>query len=116
MPALLEKMKPDVMHVTSPGFLVIPCLIYARFFRVPLLLSYHTHLPLYARSYLGWIPGIEALSWAVLRYVHNQADLTLCTSPQMMDQFKENGIDRVDVWRKGVDVEVRTCEMLTSRR
>lgn len=104
--AMIERMKPDVMHVTSPGFLVLPALFYARFFRVPLLFSYHTHLPLYGRTYLGWIPGIEAMSWAVLRYAHNKADLNLCTSPQMEQQLKENGIERVDVWRKGIDVEV----------
>lgn len=100
-------MKPDLIHVTSPGFLVLPSLLYARFLRIPLVISYHTHLPLYARSYLGWIPGIEALSWAAIRATHNTADMTLCTSPQMEQQMTEAGIERVGVWRKGVDVEVR---------
>lgn len=104
--ALLENMKPDVLHVTSPGFLILPVLAYARIYRIPLLISYHTHLPLYARSYLGWIPGIEALSWLTLRFVHNKADLTLCTSPQMQQEMRENGVERVDVWRKGIDTEV----------
>ncbi|CAB1101644.1 GT4 [Ectocarpus sp. CCAP 1310/34] len=103
--AMIDRMKPDIIHVTSPGFLVLPSLFYARFFRVPMLFSYHTHLPLYGRTYLGWIPGIEAMSWAVLRYAHNKADLTLCTSPQMQQQLEANGIERVDVWRKGIDVE-----------
>ncbi|CAN0395301.1 unnamed protein product, partial [Ectocarpus sp. 8 AP-2014] len=103
--ALIDRMKPDIIHVTSPGFLVLPSLFYARFFRVPMLFSYHTHLPLYGRTYLGWIPGIEAMSWATLRYAHNKADLTLCTSPQMQQQLEDNGIERVDVWRKGIDVE-----------
>eukprot|EP00903_Cladosiphon_okamuranus_P006500 g6355.t1 len=102
---LIDKMRPDIMHVTSPGFLVLPSLFYARFFRIPLLFSYHTHLPLYGRTYLGWIPGVEAMSWALLRYAHNKADLTLCTSPQMEQQLTENGVERVDVWRKGIDVE-----------
>lgn len=104
--AMIDKMKPDIMHVTTPGFLVLPSLFYARFFRVPVLFSYHTHLPLYGRTYLGWIPGVEAICWALLRYAHNKADLTLCTSPQMQQQLQENGIERVDVWRKGIDVEV----------
>lgn len=110
--AMIDKMKPDIMHVTSPGFLVLPSLFYARFFRVPVLFSYHTHLPLYGRTYLGWIPGVEAMSWALLRYAHNKADLTLCTSPQMEQQLKENGIERVDVWRKGIDVEVSVLCLL----
>lgn len=104
--AMLEKMKPDLMHVTSPGFIMLPAMAYARIFRIPLLFSYHTHLPHYARTYLGWIPGIEQFSWAALRWAHNKADLSLCTSPQMMEQMRDNGIERVDVWRKGIDVEV----------
>ena len=104
---LMENLQPDILHVTSPGFLALPSLFYARYFRVPLLFSYHTHLPLYGRTYMGWLPGIEALSWALLRYAHNKADLTLCTSPQVQQQMKENGVERVEVWRKGIDVEVR---------
>eukprot|EP00904_Undaria_pinnatifida_P010657 jgi/Undpi1/6721/HiC_scaffold_20.g09200.m1 len=113
---MIENLKPDILHVTSPAFLAIPSLFYARYFRIPLLFSYHTHLPLYGRTYLGWIPGIEAMSWALIRYVHNKADLTLCTSPQVLNQMKENGVERVEVWRKGIDVErfnpdFKTAEM-----
>ncbi|CAM9491802.1 unnamed protein product [Discosporangium mesarthrocarpum] len=102
---LLDKMKPDLIHVTSPGFLCMAALMYARIFRIPILFSYHTHLPLYGRSYLGWLPFVEDASWGLLRYFHNRADLTLCTSPQMQAELTEQGVERVDVWRKGIDVE-----------
>ncbi|CAM9238517.1 unnamed protein product [Choristocarpus tenellus] len=102
---LLKRMKPDIIHVTSPGFFVLTSLLYARLMRVPLVLSYHTHLPLYARSYMGWIPFIEDAAWSILRMAHNRADLTLCTSPQMKAELETQGIERVDVWRKGIDVE-----------
>ena len=67
------------------------------------MLSYHTHLPLYGRNYLGFIPFIEEIAWAALRYCHSRADLTLVTSPQMKEEMEANGIPRVDVWRKGID-------------
>lgn len=67
------------------------------------MLSYHTHLPLYGRNYLGFIPYIEELAWAALRYCHSRADLTLVTSPQMKEEMEANGIPRVEVWRKGID-------------
>jgi sulfoquinovosyltransferase len=72
---------------------------------IPLVMSYHTHLPSYAVNYLGFIPGIEKFAWELLRWAHSRADLTLVTSPQMKKQLTAEGIPRVDVWRKGIDTE-----------
>lgn len=69
----------------------------------PPVLSYHTHLPLYGRNYLGFIPGIEEFSWGLIRFAHSRADLTLVTSPQMKEEMEANGVPRVEVWRKGID-------------
>ena len=102
---ILEKFKPDLIHVTSPGFLVFTAIFYARVMCVPLVMSYHTHLPAYADNYMSFMPGARNISWKLLRWVHSRADLTLVTSPQMRDELVENGIPRVDVWRKGIDTE-----------
>jgi len=99
----IDTLKPDLIHVTSPGFLVYAGILYSRIMRIPLVLSYHTHLPLYGRNYLNFIPQIEEISWTLIRWVHSRADLTLVTSPQIKEEFKANGISRVDVWRKGID-------------
>ena len=100
---MMERKRPDLIHVTSPGFMLFAGLFYARVMRIPLLLSYHTHLPLYGRNYMGYIPGIEEFAWALIRFAHTRADLTLVTSPQMKEEMEANGIPRVDVWRKGID-------------
>merc|ERR1719183_270519 len=102
---MLEKFKPDLIHVTSPGFMVLAALFYSRVMRIPLLISYHTHLPSYGKNYLGFIPKIEDFAWFLTRFVHTRADLTLVTSPQMRDELTSNGVPRVDVWRKGIDTE-----------
>ena len=83
--------------------MVYAALFYARVMRIPLLISYHTHLPSYARNYFSFFPYPEELAWTLLRWVHSRADLTLCTSPQMKEELVENGIPRVEVWRKGID-------------
>lgn len=44
---IIEQMKPDLIHVTSPGFLLFAAMFYARVMKVPLVMSYHTHLPSY---------------------------------------------------------------------
>jgi sulfoquinovosyltransferase len=102
---IMDRLKPDLIHVTSPGFVVLAAIFYARTMCVPLVMSYHTHLPSYAINYLGFIPGIEKLAWELLRFAHTRADLTLVTSPQIQQELMDNGIPRVDVWRKGIDTE-----------
>ncbi|KAL7556366.1 hypothetical protein ACA910_006292 [Epithemia clementina (nom. ined.)] len=102
---ILERFRPDLIHVTSPGFLLFSAIFYARVMCVPLVISYHTHLPVYASNYMGFIPGAARVSWGLLRWVHSRADLTLVTSPQMQQELRENGIPRVEVWRKGIDTE-----------
>jgi sulfoquinovosyltransferase len=101
--ALIKRLKPDIMHVTTPSFMVLVCGIYAKMFGIPLIMTYHTHLPVYARNYLGWVPFILPVTWFTVKYIHAQADLTLVTSPQLKAEFEEQGIERVDVWRKGID-------------
>jgi len=102
---LMEKFKPDLIHVTSPGFMVLASIFYARTMCIPLVMSYHTHLPSYALNYLHFIPGVEKFAWELLRFAHSRADLTLTTSPQIKKELNDNGIRRVDVWRKGIDTE-----------
>lgn len=44
---IIETFRPDVIHVTSPGFLLFAAIFYARTMKIPLVMSYHTHLPTY---------------------------------------------------------------------
>lgn len=46
----------DLIHVTSPGALPAAPWLYSRLLRVPLVASYHTHVPAYLpRMGLGWL-------------------------------------------------------------
>lgn len=100
----LYRAYPDIIHVTTPGPLLFPAVIASRSFGTPIVMSCHTHLTAYARTYLP--PGInifaEWLLWGYTKAVHSFADLTLVTSPQIQEDFARNGIP-AEVWRKGVD-------------
>jgi len=105
----LKRFAPDLIHAAAPGFFVIPAVVYARALGKPLVISYHTHLPVYADRYVP-IPGLKQIcvgfaEW-ILPTVLNWADLTLATSPQLQGQLKELGCRNVDVWRKGIDTDV----------
>lgn len=92
---------PFSLFYYNSGFMVFAAIFYARVMRIPLLMSYHTHLPSYSANYLPWAP-LE-ISWSLLRWVHSRADLTLVTSPQLQQELIDHGIPRCEVWRKGID-------------
>lgn len=100
---VLEEFKPDLIHVVNPAVLGLGGLYYAKVMQVPLLASYHTHLPQYLQHYgLGMLEGVM---WELIKASHNQAELNLCTSTAMVQQLKERGILRLDLWQRGVDTE-----------
>ena len=39
--------RPDIVHCTSPGTMVLAALLYSRLLRAPLVFAYHTHVPEY---------------------------------------------------------------------
>ncbi len=101
---VLEKFKPDLIHVVNPAVLGLGGIYYAKTLNIPLVASYHTHLPQYLQHYgLG---ALEGLLWELLKLAHNQAQLNLCTSTAMVDALVEHGIERVDLWQRGVDTEM----------
>jgi sulfoquinovosyltransferase len=107
IPKIIREFKPDLVHVSSPSCLVGPAILWARVFNIPLVMSYHTDLAGYAKSYLPMIPNMmEALGHYIVRKSHQFADLTLCTSPQLKADLQALGVRRVDVWQKGINTEV----------
>lgn len=102
----LWRQRPDVIHVSTPGVLVFAAVLYSRLFRVPLVMSYHTHIPEYIPRYT-WTGLVEPM-WSVIRWCTRRADLTLVTSAAMADELARNRCRRksIDVWQRGVDTDV----------
>jgi len=100
----LEHFQPDLVHVVNPAVLGLAGLFYAKTLKIPLVASYHTHLPQYLQHYgLGMLEGFL---WELLKTGHNQAEINLCTSTAMMQELAAHGIERVALWQKGVDTEL----------
>lgn len=100
----LEQFKPDIIHVVNPAILGLAGLFYGKAMQVPLIASYHTHLPQYLQHY--GLAMLEGLLWELLKSAHNQAELNLCTSTAMVQELTAHGIERVDLWQRGVDTEM----------
>lgn len=108
----LEEFQPDIIHVVNPAVLGLAGLFYAKVLKIPLVASYHTHLPQYLQHYgLGMLEG---LLWELLKASHNQAQLNLCTSTAMMQELTARGIERVQLWQRGVDTELFQPELAST--
>jgi phosphatidylinositol alpha 1,6-mannosyltransferase len=92
---------PDLVHLASPFLLGARGVALAGQRGLPSLAVYQTDVAGYARAYrLGW--G-EATAWRWLRTIHNAADRTLAPSTTAASALVAHGIQRVWLWRRGVD-------------
>lgn len=110
----LQQFQPDLIHVINPAFLGLGGIYYARKWDIPLIASFHTNVPAYARHYhLDWL---EPVLWWYFRSLHNKAAVNLCTSRAMKAELVKQRFREVALWERGVDVELyasarRTEEM-----
>lgn len=103
----VRRMRPDLIHCMSPGMLVFPALFCARVLQIPIVMSYHTHIPVYIRTYLPRCVRhlAEWIAWRIIYATHLLSDLTMVTSSQILEEFQKRGIPRCELWLKGVDTE-----------
>jgi glycosyltransferase involved in cell wall biosynthesis len=105
----LERFRPDLVHVVNPAVLGLGGIWLAKTRNLPLVASYHTHLPKYLEHYgMGML---EPLLWELLKAAHNQARLNLCTSTAMVGELSEKGIQHTALWQRGVDTELFRPEL-----
>ena len=101
--AALDAFEPDLVHVLNPISLGVAGLRHARALGRPVVASYHTDLPGFAKC---WGLGMLASPlWAYQRWLHNQAELNLAPSRATADELIEHGIRSVAIWSRGVDAE-----------
>ncbi len=99
----VRSFQPDLVHIVAPFFLGPFGLSYARRLNVPILASFHTHVPRYVRHYGGAF--IEPVVWSYLRTLHNQAHLNLCPSTETLKDLRHHGFERVRWWKRGIDTQ-----------
>ncbi|KAJ8550963.1 hypothetical protein K7X08_000333 [Anisodus acutangulus] len=52
----VAQFNPDIIHASSPGIMVFGALIIAKLLSVPIVMSYHTHVPVYIPRYtFSWL-------------------------------------------------------------
>lgn len=97
----LDAFQPDVVHVATEGPLGLMGRRYAVRARVPLVTSYHTNFPQYARHYGAG--ALEPLVWNWMRWFHRPAVLTQTPGDAVVAELKQRGVGNPIVWGRGVD-------------
>lgn len=100
---VLRDFQPDVVHLAAPTMIGATAARAARRQGIPTIAVFQTDLAGFARrNGLGRMTGTI---WNYLRWVHNQADLTLAPSSPTAWMLRAHGIDNVALWGRGVDLE-----------
>ena len=94
---------PDVIHAVNPVLLAGGAVMVARARRVPLVASYHAHLPMYTHCYR--VGMLEPVGWRYLRALHNRAHVNLATSHATVEMLQQRGVQRLAYWPYGIDTE-----------
>ncbi len=104
----IDEFAPDVVHLAGPVTNGFAGLCYAQARMRPLVSTFHTSLPEYARLY--GMPWLVEPSWRALRAIHNRCAVTLCPSRVTVRDLRERGFERVELWSRGVDADLFTPE------
>lgn len=100
--AALRAHRTDLVHLASPFVLGARGMTVAASLGLPTVAVYQTDVPAYARLYYHSGLGEQA-AWRWLRRIHNAADRTLAPSTAAATALHGHGIERVWLWRRGVD-------------
>lgn len=102
----VSEFKPDIIHASSPGIMVFGALFIAKLLCVPIVMSYHTHVPVYIPRYtFSWL--VQPMWW-VIKFLHRAADLTLVPSAAIAKDLMTARVaaaNQIRLWNKGVDSE-----------
>lgn len=100
----LEAFDPTLVQISTPDFLGLRALYYARSADIPVAGTYHTHFASYLKYYN--LEMLEPMVWGYLRHFYGQCDHVYVPTTAMMEVLRDHGIDDgLRLWQRGVDID-----------
>jgi len=99
---IIRGFHPDVVHAAQPILLASSGAFAAHRQDIPLVASYHTHIPRYLDLYRAWKWSKPLIWWQIDRN-HALADVNLATSETLRAELAARGMPNLHVLRRGVD-------------
>ena len=103
MQRILADFAPDVVHAASPFLLGAQAIAASTRLQVPSVAVFQTDVAGYARR--NRLGAATKLAWKVIRWIHNDADLTLVPSSASMTDLERAGLINLKRWGRGVDLD-----------
>lgn len=100
----LKEFKPDILHINSPCSLGLAAIKYGEKYNIPVVATYHTHFPSYAKYYN--IKQLEFISWNYLRKLYNRCDKVFVPSKSIMEELRIKGFKTTDYLPHGIDLNL----------
>jgi phosphatidylinositol alpha 1,6-mannosyltransferase len=97
----LSAFDPDIIHINSPCPLGYAAVRYGRRAGVPVVATYHTHFPSYAKYYK--IKALETFSWTYLKNLYNDCDRVYVPSEPVRKELRAHGFRTTEYLPHGVD-------------
>ena len=97
----LDRFAPDLIHAATEGPLGVHARRYALAHDIPLVTSFHTDFPRYARDY--GVGFLAPLVWRWLVHFHRAARLIHTPGIAIRDELVRRGLRNAVVWGRGVD-------------
>lgn len=99
----IEAAAPEAIHIATEGPIGWSVRGYCRRNQLAFTTSYTTRFP----EYISVRTGIPAdIGYAVLRYFHNAAAMTMVATPSLKQELSERGFNKLGFWTRGVDTEL----------
>lgn len=99
----IEANKPDAIHIATEGPIGFAVRAYCRRHGRCFTTSYTTRFPEYISARLpipaNWI-------YAVLRWFHSGAMVTMVATPSLMAELADRGFANLGMWTRGVDIDL----------
>jgi phosphatidylinositol alpha 1,6-mannosyltransferase len=97
----LREFEPDLLHINSPCPLGHAAVHYGQRYGVPVVATYHTHFPSYAKYYR--LEALETLSWNYFRKLYNACERVYVPSRPVLDELTAHGFSTAQFLPHGVD-------------
>ncbi|MDP2772015.1 MAG: glycosyltransferase family 1 protein [Nocardioides sp.] len=101
--SVMERFRPDVVHIASPATLGYQAAKAALHLGIPTVAIYQTDLVGFAERYD--VPGGARAMAALTRRIHTVVDRTLAPSSASLDQLRGLGVPGTALWPRGVDAQ-----------
>ncbi|MDR3667933.1 MAG: glycosyltransferase family 1 protein [Ignavibacteriaceae bacterium] len=100
----LNNFNPDLIHINSPCPLGYAAVKYGMAKNIPVVATYHTHFPSYAKYYN--VKALEIFGWDYLRNLYNKCQTVYVPSLPILDELKNHGFETVEYLPHGVDTKL----------